>query len=70
MEKSDESRTRRHEQRRQYSKMDKGAKNKLVGSSREDGGGRPRKTWKEEAERDLQVLGVKRWRKLVAERKK
>jgi len=24
--------------------------------------GRPRKTWKEEVERDLQVLGVRRWR--------
>jgi hypothetical protein len=30
----------------------------------------PRKGWKEEAERDLQVLGVRRWRKLVADRKK
>ena len=31
---------------------------------------RPRKRWKEEAERDLQVLGVSRWRELVADRKK
>ena len=31
---------------------------------------RPRKGWKEEAERDLQVLGVRRWRELVADRKK
>ena len=31
--------------------------------------GRPRKGWKEEAERD-QVLGVRRWRELVADRKK
>ena len=31
--------------------------------------GRPRKRWKEEAERDLQVLGVRRWRELVADRK-
>ena len=31
--------------------------------------GRPRKGWKEEAERDLQVLGVRRWRKLVTDRK-
>jgi len=30
--------------------------------------GRPRKRWKEEAERDLQVLGVRRWRELVADR--
>ena len=32
--------------------------------------GRPRKRWKEEVERDLQVLGVRRWRDLVADRKK
>ena len=32
--------------------------------------GSPRKRWKEEVERDLQVLGVKRWRELVADRKK
>ena len=31
--------------------------------------GRPRKRWKEEVERDLQVLGVRRWRALVADRK-
>jgi len=32
--------------------------------------GRPRKRWKDEAERDLQVLGVRRWTELVADRKK
>ena len=32
--------------------------------------GRPRKGWKEEAEKDLQVLGVRRWRELVTDRKK
>ena len=32
--------------------------------------GRSRKGWKEEVERDLQVLGVRRWRELVADRKK
>jgi len=32
--------------------------------------GRPRKGWKVEVERDLQVLGVRRWRELVAGRKK
>ena len=31
---------------------------------------RPRKGWKQEVERDLQVLGVKRWKELVADRKK
>jgi len=32
--------------------------------------GRSRKRWKEEVERDLQVLGVRRWRELVADKKK
>ena len=32
--------------------------------------GRPRKRWKEEVERDLQVMGVRRWTELVADRKK
>jgi hypothetical protein len=32
--------------------------------------GRPRKRWKEEIERDLQVLGVRRWRELATDRKK
>jgi len=32
--------------------------------------GRPKKRWKEKVERDLQVLEVRRWRELVADRKK
>jgi hypothetical protein len=32
--------------------------------------GRPRKRWKGEAEGDLLVLGVRRWRELVTDRKK
>jgi len=32
--------------------------------------GRPRKIWKDEGEKDLQVLGVRRWRVLVEDRKK
>jgi len=32
--------------------------------------GRPRKGWREEVERDLQVLGVRRWRELVIDRGK
>ena len=32
--------------------------------------GRPRKGWREEVERDLQVLGVRRWRQLVTDREK
>jgi hypothetical protein len=31
---------------------------------------RPRKGWKEKVEKDLQVLGVRRWRELVTDRKK
>jgi len=29
--------------------------------------GRPKKRWKEEVERDLQMLGVRRWREIVAD---
>jgi hypothetical protein len=32
--------------------------------------GRPRKGWREEVERDLQVLGMKRWRELMINREK
>jgi hypothetical protein len=32
--------------------------------------GRPRKGWREELERDLQVLGMRRWRELVIDRQK
>jgi len=32
--------------------------------------GKPRKGWREEVERDLQVLGVRRWRELVIDREK
>ena len=88
MEKSDESRTRRDEQRRKYSKIDKRQSiswlghlermeadrmpekiftQQLEGTRRR---GRQRKRWKEEVERDLKLLGVRRWRELVADRKK
>jgi hypothetical protein len=39
----------------------------LVGTRRR---GRSRKGWREEVERDLQVLGVRRWRELVIDREK
>jgi len=39
----------------------------LEGSRRR---GRPRKRWKEEVERDLQVVGVRRWTEMVEDRKK
>jgi hypothetical protein len=32
--------------------------------------GRPRERWREEVERDLQVLVVRRWRELVIDRDK
>jgi len=32
--------------------------------------GRPRKGWREEVERDLQVLGMRRWREVVINREK
>jgi hypothetical protein len=32
--------------------------------------GRYRKGWKEEVERDLQMLGMRRWRELVTDREK
>jgi hypothetical protein len=32
--------------------------------------GRPRKRWKKEVEKDLHVLGVRRWRELATDRKK
>jgi len=32
--------------------------------------GKPRKRWKEKVERDLQVLGVRRWSELVADGEK
>ena len=39
----------------------------LEGTRRKE---RPMKRWKEEIERDLHVLGVRRWRELVGDRKK
>ena len=46
MEKSEESRTRRDEQRRKCSKIYKWSKDKLVRSPRENGGGSSLKNWK------------------------
>jgi len=40
---------------------------KLEGTKRRR---RPRKEWREEVERDLQVLGVRRWTELVTDRTK
>jgi hypothetical protein len=47
------------------------SKPKLIESCRaEEERRRPRKGWREEVERDLQVLGVRRWRELVTDRTK
>jgi len=32
--------------------------------------GRPQKRWREKVEKDLQVLGVRRWKELVIDRTK
>jgi hypothetical protein len=39
----------------------------LVGKRRRE---RPSKRWKEEVERDLKVLGMRRWRELATDRNK
>jgi hypothetical protein len=44
-----------------------GVSQELEGTRRRE---RPRKGWKEEVERDFQVLGVRKWREFVIERKK
>jgi hypothetical protein len=57
-----------HLQRMEKDKMPKNIFTQEVEGTRRRG--RPRKRWKEEVERDLQVLRVRRWRELVADRKK
>jgi len=85
MEKSDESKTRKGENIVKWIKgqrigwlghlerMDEDRMTKKIFTQELEGTrrrGRPRKRWKEEVERDLQMLGVRRWRELVADRKK
>jgi len=64
-----------------YSAVRNGSLNKAVCASclngylhsrtgRDETKRRPRKGWREEAERDLQVLGVRRWRELVIDKEK
>ena len=57
-----------HLERMEEDRMPKKIYTQELGGTRRRG--RPRKRWKEEVERDLQVLGVRRWRELVADRKK
>jgi len=57
-----------HLERMEEDRMDKKIfTQELEGTRRRE---RPRKRWKEEVERDLQVLGVRRWTELVEDRKK
>ena len=49
-------------------KMEEGRRLKKIFTQELEGTrrrGRPRKGWREEVERDLQVLGVRRWSELV-----
>jgi hypothetical protein len=57
-----------HLERMEEDRMPKKIVTQELEGTRRRGG--PRKGWKEEAERDLQVLGVRRWRELVADRTK
>jgi len=57
-----------HLERMEEDRMPKKIFTQELGGTRRRG--RPRKGWKEEAERALQVLGVRRWRKLVIDREK
>jgi hypothetical protein len=57
-----------HLERMEENRMLKKIFTQELGGSRRRG--RPRKGWKEEVERDLQVLGVRRWRESVTYREK
>jgi len=56
-----------HLERMEEDRMPKKIFTQELGGTRRRG--RPRKRWKEEVDRALQVLGVRRWRELVADRK-
>jgi hypothetical protein len=51
-------------------RMEENRMHKMIFSQELEGRRRPRKRWKEEVERDLHVLGVRRWRELATDRKK
>jgi hypothetical protein len=56
----------------QVERMEENRMPKLIFSQELEGSkrrGRPWKRWKEEVERDIHVLGVRRWRELVIDRK-
>jgi hypothetical protein len=56
-----------HLERMEEDRMPKKIFTQLEGTRRR---GRPRKRWREKVERDLQVLGVRRWTELVIDRDK
>ena len=68
MEKGQKIRWLGHQEGMEEDRMPKNIFTQEQEGSRRRGG--LRKRWKEEVERDLQVLGVRRWRELVADRKK
>jgi hypothetical protein len=55
-----------HLERMEKDRMPKNVFTQEMEGTRRRGG--PRKGWREEVERDLQVLGVRRWRDLVIDR--
>jgi len=55
-----------HLERMEEDRMPKNVFTQELEWTRRRGG--PRKRWKQEVERDLQVLGVRKWRELVADR--
>jgi len=57
-----------HVERMEEDRMPKKIFTQELGGTRRRG--RPRKRWKEGVERDLQVLGVRKWRELVVGRRK
>jgi hypothetical protein len=57
-----------HLERMEEDRMPKNIFTQQLEGTRRRGG--PRKGWEEEAERDLQVPGVRRWRELVTDRRK
>ena len=59
-----------HLERMEEDRMHKKIFTEELEGTRRRGRPRPRKGWREEIERDLQVLGVRRWRELVIDREK
>jgi hypothetical protein len=57
-----------HQERKEEDRMSKKIFTQELEETRRRG--RPRKGWREEVERDLQMLGVRRWRELVIDRDK